>query len=210
MGGQRRIWKVVGGADKGGIIVRDGQELGSPKLQQRLQTGALVSEEKVVGDRLHFVRVSGSGPQQGWVSIRLGEKELLQVYEENSSLAPAKIPEWFGPLSEQEWSELLSPYELSIMRDGGTDPPGSHPLCKLFPTEGYFACAACGFPLYSCAAKFHDWAWPSWDRCFFSEEYGCHVGTKYEGAVENHCARCQSHLGHIFFGEHHTATDERH
>mmetsp|Transcript_31113 Transcript_31113/g.89238 ORF Transcript_31113/g.89238 Transcript_31113/m.89238 type:complete len:176 (-) Transcript_31113:218-745(-) len=173
----RRIWKVIGGADKGGIIVRDGQDLGSAKLEQRLVTGALVSEEEVVGERLRFVRLSGSGPEKGWVSAR---------------------------------SDFLSPYEHEIMREGGTDPPGSHPLCHFFPKDGYFACAACNLPLYSCTAKFQDHGWPAWDKCFYSEEFGCHVGTKYDGAVENHCVRCKSHLGHIFFGEHRTVTDERH
>mmetsp|Transcript_133476 Transcript_133476/g.415078 ORF Transcript_133476/g.415078 Transcript_133476/m.415078 type:complete len:208 (+) Transcript_133476:24-647(+) len=205
----RRVWKVVGGGDKGGIIARDSQELGSAKLQDRLATGSLVSEEELVGERLRFLRLSGKGPERGWVSLKLGDKVLLALHSERESSAPT-IPDWKGPMTEEEWSALLSPYDHAIMREGGTDAPGSHPLCHSFPKEGYFACAACSLPLFSCTAKFPDHGWPAWDKCFYSEKFGCHVGTMYDGAIENHCARCKCHLGHVFFGEHRTPTNERH
>jgi peptide-methionine (R)-S-oxide reductase len=182
----------------------------------RLATGSLVREEQLVGHRLHFKRLSGSGPASGWVSVRLGEKELLVAREEPPaplaaplSAAPA-IPEWIPPRTEKEWKEQLSPYEYSIMRQDGTDMMGMHEYIDFFPKEGYFACACCGLPLYSCQAKFKDHGWPAWDKCYFSESIGCHVGTRNDGCIENHCARCQSHLGHIFFGEYKTPCNERH
>merc|ERR1712019_59765 len=50
------IWRVVGGKDKGGIIVRRGKALSSPKAQLRLCTGAIVCQEELAEDglRLHF------------------------------------------------------------------------------------------------------------------------------------------------------------
>lgn len=70
-------WQVIGGVDTGGILVREGQDLGSPKASRRLSTGALVEELVLVAERLHYRLVKGDGPQQGWVSVRLPGKELL-------------------------------------------------------------------------------------------------------------------------------------
>lgn len=72
-------WKVVGGVGKGGIIVREKRDLQSLQLEERLSTGALVEQTELIGDRLHFSKVSGSGPETGWVSIRMASKDLLVV-----------------------------------------------------------------------------------------------------------------------------------
>ena len=45
-------WQVVGGADKGGILVREGQALASKACEERLSMGAKVKELQLVGDRL--------------------------------------------------------------------------------------------------------------------------------------------------------------
>ncbi|CAE7228291.1 unnamed protein product [Symbiodinium natans] len=71
------LWEVVGGADKGGIVVRKGRDTASEQDPQRLATGALVEQCELAGDRLHYVLRSGEGPSQGWVSIRLKTKNLL-------------------------------------------------------------------------------------------------------------------------------------
>jgi len=69
---------VVGGAGAGGILVRCGQELTSDKHPERLSTGALVEELCLVGERLHYKRQSGRGPEQGWVTVRVAGKELVR------------------------------------------------------------------------------------------------------------------------------------
>uniref|UniRef100_A0A7S0FVW0 CoA-binding domain-containing protein n=1 Tax=Pyrodinium bahamense TaxID=73915 RepID=A0A7S0FVW0_9DINO len=71
-------WEVIGGGDKGGVLVRTGKELSSEQLLERLATGSLVEELAVAGDRLHFKKLQGDGPDTGWVSIRLKDKELLR------------------------------------------------------------------------------------------------------------------------------------
>ncbi|CAK9014438.1 unnamed protein product [Durusdinium trenchii] len=70
-------WEVVGGAGKGGILVRKGVELTSEALDERLSTGAVLEEVALRGDRLHFRRVSGSGPAEGWISTKLKDKVLV-------------------------------------------------------------------------------------------------------------------------------------
>merc|ERR1712048_816595 len=78
---------------------------------------------------------------------------------------------------------------------------------KLYPKEGHFKCRACGFPLYSYQAKFNSGCgWPAFESCYHSEKYGCHVGTNVDNSfgmerVEIVCARCDGHLGHVFYGE---------
>lgn len=67
-----RTWKVVGGGDKGGVLVRQGhgqspcsmapgKSLSSEQLPERLATGAVVKELKLEGDRLHFELETGVG-----------------------------------------------------------------------------------------------------------------------------------------------------
>jgi len=70
-------WEVIGGSENGGILVRQGKELKSPQVDGRLATGALVEQLQLVGERLQFELVRGSGPKQGWVSLKVAGKELL-------------------------------------------------------------------------------------------------------------------------------------
>lgn len=212
-------WKVVGGEGTGGIIVRKGKELSSEQATSRLAVGSLVREEALVGLRLLYVKMTGSGPEKGWVSLSIKDKSLLVPHQLSDVQCPPKTEanhekssEWKGPFSEEEWASKLSPPEYQILRCGGTDPFGVHPYVHMFPPNGHFVCAGCGLALYSATAKFRDCGWPAWDKCFHSKKFGCHVGvTSVGGAVfEIHCARCDGHLGHVFFGEGHTEANERH
>ncbi|CAE8638575.1 unnamed protein product, partial [Polarella glacialis] len=85
-------WKVVGGADKGGIVVRAGRALTSAQLPERLATGAVVQELQLEGERLKYSRLSGDGPQMGWVSLRLKDKELLVEVDAGGAAIPKKKP----------------------------------------------------------------------------------------------------------------------
>jgi len=86
------MWEVVGGADKGGILVREGQDLKSPATADRLSTGAIVEQLALAGERLNYKLQSGTGPETGWVSLRLSGKDLLVPYE--APAAPADPAEW--------------------------------------------------------------------------------------------------------------------
>ncbi|CAK9064667.1 unnamed protein product [Durusdinium trenchii] len=71
------LWLVVGGADTGGIKVRHGQELSSASYDERLSHDAEVEQLELHGTRLHYRKVKGTGPPEGWVSLRAGGKDLL-------------------------------------------------------------------------------------------------------------------------------------
>eukprot|EP00930_Biecheleria_cincta_P062664 TRINITY_DN48119_c0_g1_i1.p1 TRINITY_DN48119_c0_g1~~TRINITY_DN48119_c0_g1_i1.p1 ORF type:complete len:521 (+),score=159.50 TRINITY_DN48119_c0_g1_i1:86-1564(+) len=90
----RQRWEVVGGADRGGILVRTGLELKSPEAASRLATGSLLEELELVGERLRYRRLTGSGPLEGWISITLKDKVLAcrvsaSSLPEEGEVAPA-------------------------------------------------------------------------------------------------------------------------
>lgn len=57
-------------------MVREGLEFSSPKCAERLSRGAIVEELELVSERLKYRRLSGTGPEIGWISWYLEHKEL--------------------------------------------------------------------------------------------------------------------------------------
>lgn len=73
-----QVWEIVGGADRGGVLVRDGRDLSSAQLPERLSFGASVEELELVDGRLRFRRLTGTGPLYGWISISAAGKTLAK------------------------------------------------------------------------------------------------------------------------------------
>lgn len=86
------IWEVVGGADKGGILVREGQSLKSAECSQRLSTGALIEEVDLVGERLCYKLLTGTGPEVGWVSLTITGKVLVSKTDKRPEKPAATEP----------------------------------------------------------------------------------------------------------------------
>jgi peptide-methionine (R)-S-oxide reductase len=101
--------------------------------------------------------------------------------------------------SEEEWRKELTPEQYRILREKGTEPAftGEYNAEK---REGTYRCAACGEPLFSSAAKYDSGSgWPSFyaaieDEKVETEEDRSHGMRR----TEIMCARCNSHLGHVF------------
>jgi peptide-methionine (R)-S-oxide reductase len=99
---------------------------------------------------------------------------------------------------DEEWRHELSPEAYNVLRAHGTERAGTSPLNDEHRT-GMFRCAACGQELFSSDTKFDSGSgWPS----FFKPLQGA-VGTEEDRShfmrrTEVHCARCGSHLGHVF------------
>ena len=119
-------------------------------------------------------------------------------------------PQFPNAKSEQEFKAELTAEEYKCLRRAGTEAPGRGEYHKFFPTEGYFACRACKHPLYSSTSKFKDCGWDAFENCYYTGDK-CHVGVKRDmQGLEIICNGCGSHLGHVFYGENQTPTDERH
>lgn len=119
---------------------------------------------------------------------------------------------WFGGVAEKdgagktypvertpaEWKQTLSPEQFRVLRQHGTERPGSHPF-NYEKRTGVFSCAGCGQALFTADAKFESGSgWPS----FFQPIEGA-VETTTDRSLgmvrtEAHCSNCGGHLGHVF------------
>ncbi|XP_013611439.1 PREDICTED: peptide methionine sulfoxide reductase B2, chloroplastic-like isoform X2 [Brassica oleracea var. oleracea] len=73
-----------------------------------------------------------------------------------SSPAPGSVNK-----PEEEWRAILSPEQFRILRQKGTEYPGTGEYNKLFE-DGIYSCAGCGTPLYKSATKFDSGCgWPA-------------------------------------------------
>ena len=76
-GDAAQIWRVIGGGEKGGIVVRIGEEVSSDLANERLATGAIIKELEQKAERLHYRKLCGRGPAEGWVSLTLQSGKAL-------------------------------------------------------------------------------------------------------------------------------------
>eukprot|EP00884_Botryococcus_braunii_P010378 jgi/Botrbrau1/19341/Bobra.0073s0066.1 len=124
----------------------------------------------------------------------------------------APLPEGLGKhTTENEWREILGTEEYRILRQKGTEGPGTGEFNK-FKGDGVYNCGACGKPLYKSDTKFDSGCgWPA----FYAEIPGAverHVDTAFGmQRTEITCSNCGSHLGHVFENEgFKVPTNERH
>lgn len=113
--------------------------------------------------------------------------------------------------SESDWRAALSTQEYNVLREKGTEYPGTGEYDRFYPSEGHFVCAGCGNALYSAESKFKSGCgWPAFDKCYVGGVKTETDSTLGMRRVEIMCAKCDGHLGHVFEGEKMTDTNERH
>jgi len=136
----------------------------------------------------------------------LGLLTSLGLFGAASRGAGAAQPEAKAPsprvepllLTDAQWRQRLAPEQYNVLRQEGTERPGSSPLDQE-KRRGTYHCAGCDLALFASSMKFDSGTgWPS----FFTSLAGS-VQTKrdlhYAMLVnEYHCARCGGHQGHIF------------
>ncbi len=101
--------------------------------------------------------------------------------------------------TDAEWKKELTTEQYRVLREKGTEAPFTGALWNNH-AEGTYSCAACGLPLFSSQTKFDSGTgWPS----FWAPIASSHVRIVKDTSLgmvreEVVCARCGSHLGHVF------------
>ena len=102
-------------------------------------------------------------------------------------------------LSDDEWRQRLTPEQFQVTRQHGTERAFTGPWLDE-KRSGIFHCIACDAPLFESTTKYESGSgWPSFFkpindhaiREFMDESFGMR-------RVEIRCARCDSHVGHVF------------
>ncbi|MFM1909579.1 MAG: hypothetical protein RLZZ545_277 [Actinomycetota bacterium] len=106
-------------------------------------------------------------------------------------------------VSEEELRAKLDPLSYAVLREGATERPFTGEYTDT-ETVGSYRCKACGNELFRSETKFHSGCgWPSFyaptsdDAVTLLEDRSLAPRIR----TEVRCAKCDSHLGHVFEGE---------
>lgn len=101
--------------------------------------------------------------------------------------------------TEEQWREELSPEQFEVLRRKGTEPPftGKYVYNK---DDGIYRCGACSAELFDSSTKFESGSgWPSFTEPVVSQSLKLETDHSHGMTrTEVMCARCGSHLGHVF------------
>ncbi len=101
--------------------------------------------------------------------------------------------------SDSEWRKELTPEQYQVTRQKKTERPFTGAYWNTFE-KGVYKCVACGADLFDSETKFDaGCGWPS----FWAPADPDHLSKAPDDSfamrrVEVMCARCSSHLGHVF------------
>ena len=116
------------------------------------------------------------------------------------------------PINEEELKARLDPLSYAVLREGATERPFTGEYTDT-ETVGSYRCKVCQSVLFTSETKFHSGCgWPSFyaptadDAVTLIEDRSLAPRVR----TEVRCAKCDSHLGHVFSGEgYDVPTDER-
>ena len=98
----------------------------------------------------------------------------------------------------KEWDPNLTPEQNYVLKQEGTESPGSSPL-NHEKREGSYHCVGCGTKLFESTTKYESGSgWPSFFESIpgvFEEKKDMHIGYP---RTEYHCKKCGGHHGHVF------------
>lgn len=108
----------------------------------------------------------------------------------------------FTLITDAQWRERLTSEEYAVLRQGGTEAPHTGKYTDT-TSAGVYSCRACGAELFRSTEKFDaHCGWPA----FFSPLAQDAIIERVDRSLgmvrtEVLCAKCHSHLGHVFEGE---------
>eukprot|EP00892_Ulva_mutabilis_P004348 jgi/Ulvmu1/2285/UM013_0132.1 len=137
-------------------------------------------------------------------------RQQIGVNRRNSVVMSAETLDKTTP--ESKWKELLTAQEYHVIRNKGTEPPGTGEYNKGDFKGGYFVCRACNAKLYDADMKFNSGCgWPAFYDNLPDTVERITDSSLGMSRTEILCKNCGGHLGHVFKGEGFpTPTDERH
>jgi peptide-methionine (R)-S-oxide reductase len=156
----------------------DGGRTGNTGMVDRKQFASMLASASIAG----IAFATGSEAAQAFG----GGKSRTQGYKVQKS--------------DDEWQQQLSRMQYYILRDGGTERPGSS-ILESEKRAGTFVCAACETPLFESAQKFKSGTgWPSFAATVTNnvEVEDVNVVQKSLAGAEVRCATCGGHLGDVF------------
>lgn len=109
-------------------------------------------------------------------------------------------------MDEADFRERLTPEQYHVLRQKGTEAPGSGALLHNNKTGDYM-CAACGNVVFRSGSKFESnmpglIGWPAFSEAADQGAVKLQPDDSLgQARTEIVCSRCGSHLGHLFEGD---------
>jgi peptide-methionine (R)-S-oxide reductase len=131
-------------------------------------------------------------------SVRLSlaeDTQAAQIRRQLGSIPPSQKV----TLSDNQWQKVLTPLQFQVLRESKTEAPYKNAYWNNHE-KGIYLCAACANELFSSDTKFDSHTgWPSFYAPLAKDKITTTMDTSHGMAREEvKCARCGSHLGHVF------------
>ncbi len=103
------------------------------------------------------------------------------------------------PATDEEWRQRLTPEQYAVLRQAGTEQAFAGKYVDA-DDDGVYRCGGCGNTVFDSQTKYHSGCgWPSFTQAVSPDSVELlEDSTHGMVRVEVRCARCNSHLGHVF------------
>jgi peptide-methionine (R)-S-oxide reductase len=101
-------------------------------------------------------------------------------------------------MNEQDIKNKLTPEQYKVLRQKGTEAPFSGKFVHK-TKDGMYKCVVCGSDIFASDSQFDSGTgWPSFDKAIPGSIKEIPDDSHGMNRVEIVCAKCDSHLGHVF------------
>lgn len=161
----------------------------SGKYKNLIVTEVVPAKTFYPAEEYHQDYLKKSGQKSCSFNGNLQEEEEEEEEEEKSE----NIPQ-----TSQDWKKKLTPQQYEVLRNKGTERAFTGKYVD-FKGNGVYVCGACGNPIFMSDAKFDsESGWPSFDKAIPGHVKFITDTSHGMQRVEVTCAKCGSHLGHVF------------